>query len=149
MGTHWLPIKEVVIGLVEQMPRRASPRKDGVTRSKLVPMKMTPEEKDRLKLLAQQCGLSLSEYSSSVILGKPIPSPVVPEANREIYKELARIGANLNQLTKAVNSKVNVGGACGEAYSDLFGEAQLLVRRLQAEVVAILGDSDDSITGCF
>lgn len=126
------------------MARRASPRKDGVTRSALVPVKMTPDEKERLKGLAQQHGLSVSAYSSSVLLGVSLPSPVVPEANREIYKQLARIGANLNQLTKAVNVSVKGGGCHDKVDPDIFLEVQCLVRRLQAEVVAIFADSDDS-----
>jgi len=58
---------------------------------------------DELKLLDELAGnMRTSTYVRQCALGRP---PLrVPEVNREVYVELQRIGINLNQISKHLNT---------------------------------------------
>ena len=45
----------------------------------------------------------LAKESRLHALARRLPPPPVPEINRAIYSELARMGVNLNQLARAAN----------------------------------------------
>ncbi|MEL7609134.1 MAG: MobC family plasmid mobilization relaxosome protein [Bacillota bacterium] len=52
---------------------------------------------------AKQCGLSKSVYLRRLILDKPVKARP-PEAIHELYVEINRIGTNINQIARGVNS---------------------------------------------
>ena len=74
-----------------------------MARKAVVPIRPTTDECERLYEAARSVGLSLSEYIRRLVLKKPLPQTVVLEVNRETYRELCRVGNNLNQLMKAVH----------------------------------------------
>ncbi len=74
-------------------------------RTAVVPVRLTPGERDGLQVKAKSSGLSLSEFIRRAALKRRLPPPPVPEINRRAYEELARIGNNLNQLLRAVHSR--------------------------------------------
>lgn len=78
-------------------------------RTKVVPVRLSPEERDRLARLAKEHHVSLSDYIRRLALNRQMPPAAQPEINRETYRELSRIGNNLNQLTRALNSGVLQG----------------------------------------
>jgi len=79
-------------------------RKKEQIRSAVVPIRLTTDERDSLQITAQSRGLSLSAFVRTIVLGLKLPTATPPEINRRTYLELARIGNNLNQLARAVNS---------------------------------------------
>lgn len=99
-------------------------RKEAV-RSAVVPVRFSPDERDRLRGFAEARRLSLSDFIRRVALGRKLPQVVSAEINRHVYLELARIGNNLNQLVRAVN-----GGAVKVADMALLTRLAEVVRQL-------------------
>lgn len=45
----------------------------------------------------------ISTYLRNAALGRDLPRQPIPEVNRELWADLARLAGNLNQLQKAIN----------------------------------------------
>lgn len=88
------------------------------------------KEAERIRTKAEAAGLTPGEFARQAALSQKVKSGV-PEINREAYQQLTRIGANLNQLTKAVNS--------GEANLDaeVLEDLRESLRRLQAQIAGV------------
>jgi predicted HicB family RNase H-like nuclease len=69
---------------------------------------LTPEEKKRWSEKAAAASLSLNEYIRCCVERRAI-APVPPEVNRVTAVELGRIGVNLNQLVRAMNTAIASG----------------------------------------
>jgi hypothetical protein len=69
---------------------------------------LTPEEKERWRKKAATAGLNMNEYIRCCVERRAI-APVPPEVNRVTAVELGRIGINLNQLVRAMNTAIAVG----------------------------------------
>ena len=72
-----------------------------LVRTAAVVVRVFPEERDILRFNAGLHGMSMSEYVRQTCLG--IRLRKTPEEKRRL-RELARIGANLNQLAKWANT---------------------------------------------
>ena len=70
-------------------------------RSTAVVIRVHPEERDLLKLNAGIHGMSVSDYIRQTCLGLRLRR--TPEEKRRL-RELARIGSNLNQITRWANT---------------------------------------------
>lgn len=70
-------------------------------RTAAVIVRMFPEERDILRFNARLHGMSMSEYIRQTCLG--IRLRKTPEEKRRL-RELARIGANINQLARWANT---------------------------------------------
>ncbi len=70
-------------------------------RSVAIVVRLLPEERDTLRLNAGVHGLNMSDYIRQTCLG--IRLRRTPEEKRRL-RELARIGANLNQIAKWANT---------------------------------------------
>ena len=70
-------------------------------RSVAIVVRLLPEERDTLRLNAGVHGLNMSDYIRQTCLG--IHLRRTPEEKRRL-RELARIGANINQLAKWANT---------------------------------------------
>ena len=70
-------------------------------RSVAIVIRLLPEERDTMRLNAGVHGLSMSDYIRQKCLG--IHLRRTPEEKRHLY-ELARIGANLNQIARWANA---------------------------------------------
>jgi len=57
---------------------------------------MASTDREAIKELAKQSGMSMSDYVTACCLGKQV---VVIDGLKEVLKELKSIGRNLNQLT--------------------------------------------------
>lgn len=69
----------------------------------ILTFRVTPEERDQIERKAIMAGESVSNYLRDSALKKEI---VVIDGLKDFTTELRRIGNNLNQITKAVNSGV-------------------------------------------
>lgn len=76
-------------------------RRVKAVRSVAIVVRLLPEERDVMRLNAGVHGLSMSDYIRQTCLG--IRLRRTPEEKRRL-RELARIGANLNQLAKWANT---------------------------------------------
>lgn len=74
-------------------------------RNKQVKVWLTEEEYQRLINKVQKSKLSQSDYIRKSILEKDI---IVIEGIKELLVQIKKIGNNLNQLTKAVNSGIEI-----------------------------------------
>ena len=67
--------------------------------------RLTEIEDKRLKLNAFRAGLTPSMYAKKMAIeGKVRPQLIDPESAKEITSQLAKIGSNVNQIAKKVNS---------------------------------------------
>lgn len=67
------------------------------TRSEVLKLRLTPEEKQLISDNATKANMSVTEYIMTVVSGSPI---VVVDKIPELHLELLRQGNNLNQLVK-------------------------------------------------
>jgi len=73
-------------------------------------VRFSPEEAEKLELIAKAKGITVSELIRNSVLGIPIPERISPERlikrNRlfgSLLYEINKIGVNLNQITKHCN----------------------------------------------
>ena len=68
-------------------------------------IRVAEEEKKRLKKNAEQSGMKFSEYIRFVLQGCPASGhPEVVSEMQQLRVDIARIGNNINQITRAQNA---------------------------------------------
>lgn len=67
-------------------------------------VRVSTAEYAALRAKAEQMALTPAQWLREAALSRRLLSPPVPPINREQYAELARLSANLNQLTRLANS---------------------------------------------
>jgi Bacterial mobilisation protein (MobC) len=98
---------------------------------------------------ASQAGLSCSELFRRNALLRPLPKRVAKIAV-QTYVELGKIGNNINQLTKAVNTAIALGQKLTVDVSELEALGELLhqIRReitgCDSSQLAIEGEEDEN-----
>jgi len=86
-------------GLDDPMAQRGRPRKDPLRlRAVQVSVRFSPEEHQKLCLLAALHRVPLRQYVRDAALNRQLPAPM-PSVNEAVHRELCRIGSNINQLT--------------------------------------------------
>lgn len=102
---------------------------------------LEPEQKEEWKRKAKEAGMTLNKYIRSCVERKKI-RPQQP-VNLRIIAELGRVGNNLNQQTKAINTIIKSGENPTNWEKNLraIEEVTGLLRQIQAEVMG-LADSD-------
>ena len=85
-------------------PRGRPPLDPSRRRSVVLKIYLTPTEHDRLVKHAAVTNLGPSAYARKAALGQPLPRSV-PKINRDVFRILAGIGGNLNQLLHHLNSR--------------------------------------------
>ena len=100
-------------------------------RTERIYSQLTVEEMAVFEQLCKEAGVQKGVYIRAAILKneKSLPKPV-PEINREVWLELARLSANLNQYQKAINS-----GYFEAVPNELILEIREKVEQLRAELV--------------
>ena len=90
---------------------------------------------------AAAVGLDLSEYIRRCVERRQITTTIQPEVNRQTAVELGRIGVNLNQLQRAMNTSVASGQFIPNVDESLavVKEVYKAVKELQRE---LLGSHD-------
>lgn len=80
------------------------------TRTARVYLWLTPTEKETWISKAAAVGLDLNEYIRRCVEKKAIaPVPIIPEVNRLTAMQLGKIGVNLNQQVRAMNTAIASG----------------------------------------
>lgn len=81
------------------MSKGGRPRKDPLRlRGIQATVRFTPAEHQQLCLLAALHQVTIRQYLRDAALSRPLPPPA-PSINEATYRELCRIGSNINQLT--------------------------------------------------
>lgn len=84
--------------------RGGRPKGDlSAVRASTIGVRVSAEEYAALRAKAEQMGMPPAQWLREAALSRRLPSPPVPPINREQYAELARLAANLNQLTRLAN----------------------------------------------
>ncbi len=85
----------------------ARPKKEFHSRKSVqVNIRMTVQEYLRVSTNAGTLGISITDYIRKTCTGKSLPTKKVNPLDRELFVQLSRIGNNLNQLTRVVNSGI-------------------------------------------
>ena len=109
-------------------------------RNAVVPIRFSVTERQLLYDQAKSVGLSLSSFVRRAALKRRMPPPPVAEINREAYRDLCRIGNNLNQVTRAVHEqRLNVVDSSTLA---LLIELRRLVKEIGMKVYGVVDDSE-------
>lgn len=77
-------------------------------RTKKLQALISPIEYEMIKQKAFDAGLSIAELTRRSVLLKPLPRRM-SRISLATYRELARIGNNINQLTRATNTAMKMG----------------------------------------
>jgi hypothetical protein len=111
------------------------------TRTVRYELRLTPVEKESWSVKAAAVGLDLSEYIRRCVERRQITTTIQPEVNRQTAVELGRIGVNLNQLQRAMNTSVASGQFIPNVDESLavVQEVEKVVKELQRE---LLGSHD-------
>jgi len=104
-------------------------------------LRLTPVEKESWSVKAAAMGLDLSEYIRRCVERRQITTTIQPEVNRQTAVELGRIGVNLNQLQRAMNTALASGQFISNVDESLavVQEVYKAVKELQRE---LLGSHD-------
>ena len=65
--------------------------------------RLSKKLKEKIKLESEKSNMTMSQYINNCLNNKSI---IVIEKGKEIYYELNKIGNNLNQIAKKVNSNI-------------------------------------------
>ena len=91
--------------------------------------RMASKDRESIKELARQSGMSMSDYVTACCLGKQI---VIIEGLKEVLQELRSIGKNLNQLVMLAHmgrvTVVNLGEVL-TAFSELRDTLRAIAER--------------------
>lgn len=83
------------------------PKKEFTARKIIqVNVRMTVDDYSKVSDNAETIGLAITEYIRRKITEKSLPKKKVSPSDRKIFVELSRVGNNLNQITKVVNSGI-------------------------------------------
>ena len=87
-------------------PKRRGGRPRGAAadvRTATIGVRVSAAEYDALRQRADAMAMTPAQWLREAALTRRLPSPPVSAINREQYAELARLSANLNQLTRLAN----------------------------------------------
>jgi hypothetical protein len=123
-------------------PRKSAggrPKGDPATRrSTTIGVRVSSSEYAALREKAEQLRMTPAQWLREAALSRRLPSPPVGEINRQQYVELARLSANLNQLTRLANEgeRVIVADA-------LLERLTRETKRLRQALLGVNGVDDD------
>lgn len=77
-------------------------------------LRLNMQEAAALKEKAKKCGLSMSGFLRSLIMGKRIRAKP-PGAIKELYTEINKIGVNINQIARNSNAGADPESCAAQA----------------------------------
>ena len=104
-------------------------------------MRFSPEEAEKLELIAKAKGITISELIRSAVLKLPIPERISLEKlakrdknfKRFLY-EINRVGVNLNQIARYCNQYREVDAKVLEKVIEMERELKELLERIYEEL---------------
>ncbi|WP_445253334.1 plasmid mobilization protein [Nodularia sp. LEGE 04288] len=112
----------------------------GQKRSCKIEIMLTPEERQAALQMARENGLTISELFRSKTLKNKLPRRVTRVAG-QTYWELGKIGNNLNQIAKAINTTVLMGEPV-VVDRGLLEQVKNLVKQVRREIADIDFNND-------
>lgn len=99
---------------------------------------LTPQEKSNWKIKAASAGMSLNDYVRCCVERRKMPA-AIPEVNRQTAMEHLKIGVNLNQQVRAMNTALASGQTIPNVEEALLlvTEVLKLVKQLQEELLEV------------
>lgn len=105
----------------------ARPRKTaGERRDLQIGIRLTPSEAEALQTRAQAAGLSVTEYARRMMAHGQVRVVQSQEPDFAVLDQLRRIGVNLNQLARAMNTS---GQEAPDGLGDLCRKIESLIDR--------------------
>ncbi len=102
-------------------------------------VRVSASEYELLRVRALQMRMSPAQWLREAAMTRRLPAPPVAPVNREQYAELARLSANLNQLTRLANEGERVTIADG-----LLRRMLDETKRLRLALLGVMEADDDS-----
>lgn len=122
------------------MARRGRPKlRTVMVRSKSLVIRLRPVEHEQIWAAAKAAGRGLAPFARLAVLeaadrqvGAPAGAPVDPvDTHAGVRRELRRIGINLNQVAKALNSRAAVGQCAPALFAQVEELRDLLLQELE------------------
>ena len=115
--------------------------RNNALRTHVVAARLSDNEHAQFEILRGRYGLSQARYVRAMVLAETVPV-TIPEVNRTVWRELAPVGANLNQLTRSLNavrrtlmSASPLSAAAAEQTLDLIKETADLVKIYRMTII--------------
>lgn len=116
-------------------PKGGRPKGDpAAVRVATIGVRVSPDEFSALRTKAEHMSMTPAQWLREAALTRRLPSPPVPAINREQYAELARLAANLNQLSRKANE--------GQAVTIADALLKLMIEETKRLRLALLGIGD-------
>ena len=112
-----------------------------VVRRHVFNVRFSDLELEIVRFKARSTGLTMTELVRRNSLLRPLPQRL-SKVGLDTYRELGRIGNNLNQLTKVANTAIKMGQTPPASPAVLASLAKLL-NEVRRELACINDDSDD------
>ncbi len=109
------------------MPRRPLAKRD-----KPATVRLTKTEYEDLKHEAEALNLTFSDYVRKILLKRPLPQ-VQSELSVLSYRELQRIGQNVNQLAMATNQSLKLN-CCPNVSTEQWQQLHQMIRAIAVEL---------------
>jgi hypothetical protein len=114
-------------------------RKSVFKLSEVVPVRFESAERDRLKSMASNYGISLSTLIRLVSTNLEIPPQRLSPIDHATLTELSRWGNNLNQVSRAVNTaqlQENIDTATSSQVLKEMSEIAVAIKNIQKKVLS-------------
>jgi len=113
-------------------------RKVADPKSKIVPIRFSAEQYERLGEKARRAGLTIGTWARTILLGSPGPRavkrpPVEKAELARLLGAIGKLGGNVNQIAKALNE-----GRDAPSLAEL-AEMRSDIAAMRAEIMAALG----------
>ena len=107
----------------------------GKLRTATIGVRVSPAEYAALREKAAAMGMSPARWLREAALSRRLPPPPVARINLDAYRELARIGVNLNQAVRELHA-----GTAGEIPQEVIAGLFQAVLTVQRQVIGGGGD---------
>ena len=102
-------------------------------RTATIGVRVSPAEYARLREKAAAMGMTPAQWLRAAALDRQLPPAPAPAVNLDTYRELARIGINLNQVV----ARINASQAAPEIPPAIAAELLHLVKEIQLQVLGV------------
>lgn len=135
---------------VATQPKKKAASTEG-GRKYIIKLRCNKEEKAKIKAIAKSCGMDVSELLRELInkhlAGIKIPTLRLVRRKRQFgrlykaYKELNRIGVNINQIARGINIMAK-GGRYHESFPEILYEIMSISNRLDVMLDVALEEDE-------
>jgi Bacterial mobilisation protein (MobC) len=121
----------------------ARPKKSpALIRNNLLPVRLSDVELEMFRSRSEEQGISISELMRRNGLMRPIPKRL-SRITAQTYRELGRIGTNINQMTKAVNTSLRTGEEMKIELGQLLTLADAIAQCQRELIFGLPSEEDD------